>query len=408
MDAPEEPADAVDAQALRLFQKATEKELRGLVSDAVRYYREAYKLNDRIDHLYRQQNVPRAMEKLRSEHGKNAMHRVDDKVVRAIDVDELLRGFAHMEPQAPDPEDPEHADVGHMAVRLAHMTLAPKRPVSPLVKLPDELWVQVLSGLLAAAPEAWFSFGVTCKKHAYLAFATPGLWRQLCYEIYPRQTYEENEGLAEPDWVVARDPLACLPAYGGSWKQMLRTRPFVKFLGCYISMVNYYSEGGRAELSELWTNPVRTVTYYRYLRFYPGGQCVMALTRLEPARAVRQMLRENKLRRLLEADNRDLSKVNAADEPHKMFLGTWTLSAAGKVHVKVEQGLVPYYDFHYWFDVKHLGAVPNYGKLAWDHFYAVWKEYAGYEDREGEVVEFSLKNEADFKFLRVRSYKVTN
>ncbi|OBA24107.1 hypothetical protein METBIDRAFT_76972 [Metschnikowia bicuspidata var. bicuspidata NRRL YB-4993] len=400
---------------MQLFEKAIAKELHGLMADAVKYYREAFRLNDRVDLIYRKNTVPQALEKLRGEQGKNASRKVDEAKLKAIDVDSLLASFAHESAYAPDPADPRHWDDGHVAIKFASMQLNGEdrvvdvKPVSPLVNLPAEVWVYVLQILLRKDPEAWFKFGVTCKKHAYLAFHTSGIWRQLCYLIYPKQNYEENVGFMGKSLPVPADPMAVLLHHGSSWKQMIRERPFLKFLGCYISVVNYYSEGGREELSQSMRNPVRTITYYRYLRFYPNGACVMALTRLEPSVVVGQFLKSNSLRCLLtNIDSRDVTKVNPSKEPHKIFHGTWTLSTEGKVHVTVTSGLVPYYEFHYEFVVKNLGGMPNHAKLAWVTFYAVWKTYPGSEERAGEKVEFSLKNEKDFKFLRVRSYQEDN
>lgn len=403
-----------DRRAMDLFEKAMEKELHGLMSDAVRYYREAFKINDHIDLLYRQQKVPKAIQKLTNEHGKNAGRKVDEDAVNRIDVDRLLASFAHEEAHAPDPNNPDHQDENHMVVKLSnlgldnHSYVEEAKPVSPLVHLPRELWTAILDILITTDPELWFRFGVTCKKHAYLAFGSSVLWSRLCHLIYPRQVYEENRGYQGKDLPVPKDPLLMLPQYGNSWKKMLRERPFVKFLGCYISVVNYYSEGAREEFSTTWKNPVRTVTYYRYLRFYPDGKCVMALTALEPGKVIPQFLRTNKLKCILANPEKDIGHINVAKEPHKIFHGSWTISAGGEVYVKVEEGSVAYCTFHYRFQIKSMGSVPNHAKLGWINFFAVYKDMGEGDDREGEVVEFSLKNETSFKFLRVRSYTLDN
>ncbi|KAM9929058.1 hypothetical protein OXX59_001430 [Metschnikowia pulcherrima] len=408
-------AAQVDARAMQLFEKAIEKESHGSMADAVKFYREAFRLNDRVDLIYRKQTVPQTLEKLRGEEGKNASSRIDAAKLKAINVTDLLSSYENETAHAPDPANPAHWDESHVAIKFASLKVDGKdeyadvKPVSPLINLPREIWIHVLQTLLWQDPEAWFRFGITCKKHAYLAFHTSEIWRQLCYSIYPKQNYEENVGFSGKSLPVPLDPMVMLPQYAGTWKQMIKQRPFLKFMGCYISVVNYYSEGGREELSTSLRNPVRTITYYRYLRFYPNGSCVMALTRLEPTVAVAQMSRENKLRCLLaHPESRDVTKVNPAAEPHKIFHGRWTLSTEGKVHVTVDSGSVPYYEFHYEFSIKNLGGVPNHAKLAWVTFYAIWKHYPGSEERAGEKVDFSLKNEKDFKFSRVRSYRENN
>lgn len=405
-----------DARAMELFEKATEKELHGLMSDAVRLYRAAFKINDQIDLLYRQQKVPKALQKLKQEHGKNVSTRLDEEKLRHINVDRLLLSFENEEAKSPDPTNPDHYDESHMAIKFANLGFADHPisvpSVSPLVHLPSEVWHRILDILLTTQPEAWFRFGITCKRNAYLAFGTE-MWRALCYKIYPRQVYEENQlvgngngngnGLSLNGQVVPSDPLEVLPLYL-SWKNMLQTRPFAKFLGCYISVVNYYSEGAREEFSLSWTNPVRTVTYYRYLRLYPDGTCVMALTTLEPAKVVSQLLRKNTNRCILPENT---TTDNAAKEPHRIFHGKWTISTEAHVHIEVNEGSVPYYSFHYRFLVRSLGNA-HHSKLAWMSYYAVRKRMSDDDDREGEVVDFALKNETAFKFLRVRSYDLTN
>lgn len=411
----ESPGLDRDRRAMQLFELAMEKELHGLMSDAVRYYREAFKINDRIDLVYRQQQVPKTVQKLKQERGKNVLRKVDEEKLRLINVDDLVDSFEHEDAHAPDPSNPDHFEESHMAIKFAnlgldnHEEVADMQPVLPLILLPNEVWTRVLEILVVSDPELWFNFGITCKKHAHLAFASLALWRRFCYLIYPNQVYEENVGLAPRDWPVPQDPEALLPLYGDSWRKILRERPFVKFLGCYISVVNYYSDGARPEFSLSWTNPVRTVTYYRYLRFYPDGECVMALTALEPQKVIPQLLRENKLRCILaQPELKDTSHVVTAREPHKIYRGRWTISTDSEVHIVVDQGSVPYYTFHYQFQVKLMGGVSRYGKLAWGQFHAIRKKMADDDDREGEQVDFSLKNEKPFKFLRVRSYGLDN
>lgn len=396
-----------DRRALELFELAIDRELLGLMLDAVKYYREAFKINDQIDLIYRQQKVPKAIELLTQKHGKNAGRRVDDAKLRKINVDALLLSYENEEAQSPDPNNPDHFDDDHMVVKLAnlgvdnHEFVQERTPISPLLQLPREVWTTILEILVLTEPELWFTFGVTCKKNAFLAFALLPIWAKICYLVYPNQVYEENLGFLG-ELPVPTNPMEVLPQYGHSWKRMLRERPFVKLLGCYISVVNYYSEGGRQEFSSSWKNPVRTITYYRYLRFYPDGTCVMALTALEPQHVVPQFLRKNKLRRIL-SNPESKEHINLSKEPHKIYHGHWTITTIGEVSVRVDDGPVAYCTFHYRFQIKNMASV-RHAKLAWINYYAVYKE----EDREGEMVDFSLKNETAFKFLRVRSYSTDN
>ncbi|ODV81721.1 uncharacterized protein CANTADRAFT_45427 [Suhomyces tanzawaensis NRRL Y-17324] len=408
-----EPLSDKDQEAITWFRKAIDKESHGMMSDAVEYYRKAFKINEQVDALYRAKDVPHTAKKLEAEGGKNTLKKVDEELVKRINVDTLLLSFRDIEAKAPNPLEDESSDLTIKFANLGvdgHEEVADVKPVSPLVHLPNDIWIHILEILLITSPESWFSFAITCKKHAYLGLGTSDLWRKLCYLVYPSQVYEENkmitdrlgvgEELDESALPVPLNQLEILPQYNNSWKFMLNNRPFVKFLGCYISVVNYYSEGGKAEFSNSWSNPVRTITYYRYLRFYPDGTCVKVLSASEPNKVIPHLLKHSKSI----APTIDLTGVPQIKESQRIYHGRWTVSSDGEVHVVIENGSAAYYVFHYHFQVKSL-AIFKHSKLSWVKYYAVKKE--GHDD-EGEENPFAIRNEKPFKFLRVRSYTTTN
>lgn len=382
-----------DTQAISLFEQAMEKEQHGLMSDAVGFYRQAFRLNEQVDRLYRQERVPQAIQKLKDQHGKNAGHKVDEEAVKKIKVDELLELWEHHEAQAPSADDPEHWNDTDVVVKIDNLALnAPDEEVAPLIHLPGEIWVHVLGILLQTHPELWFHFGMTCKRHAYFAFASSALWERLCYLIYPYQRHE-TAAMNDPKELYARS---------GSWKKVLRENPFVKFMGCYISVVNYYTEGGRGEYSLSWTNPVKTNTYYRYIRLYPDGVCLMALTALDPTKVVSQLLKSNTNKCIMETKEVPLH-FNPSTHPHKIFTGGWSIKLNGELEIRINHGSVPYYVFYYYYNIRNIGNKPNYSKLSWARYFAVEKTSGEYTPT-GDEVNFSLKNEKSFKFSRVKSY----
>lgn len=408
-----------DREAIDLFEKAIEKESTGKMSDAIELYRKAFKLNEKIDLVYRKTEVPNKVEKLKETHGLNSTIKVDEEKVKAIDVDKLLLSFEHEEAKAPNPEDPNN---DNMVIKFANLGVDNHekvivKPVSPLVHLPNDIWVYILEILLITEPQSWIQFSTTCKKFAYLGLALNDLWRKLCYLIYPLQNYEENQAYIEANQTVSndlkdlpipKDQLEIVPSYGNSWKQMLHERPFVKFKGCYISVINYYSEGGKPEFSNSWSNPVKTITYYRYLRFYPDGTCIKVLSTLEPYRVVPQFLKFNLLRNITSA--LDQVKIvghhRSVKDSHRIYHGKWTISTTGEMHITIDEGSVPYYSFHYHFQIKSLGKIFKFNKLNWIKYYTVRKQMSDDDDMVGEVSYLTLKNEKPFKFLRVKSYDV--
>ncbi|KAI5955132.1 hypothetical protein KGF54_001693 [Candida jiufengensis] len=385
------PISSIDHEAIALFEKAIEKESQGLMSDAVENYRKAFKLNEKIDSLYRSVKVPTNIKKIVDERGKNVMTRVDDKIVARINVDKLIASFADIEVQA-----------GGLDLAFSNLSIDHAQPPSPLTHLPTDIWLYILEILVLTNPESWFMMSITCKKFAYLGFNT-SVWRTLCNTIYPAQIYEENliylasqTSSQTIELPIPKNQLEILPQYDNSWKKMLHERPFIKFHGCYISIVNYYSEGGKSEFSLSWTNPVKTITYYRYIRFYPDGTMIKVLSVLPPNQVVSWLSKERKS--IPHEDTHD-------KESHKIYSGKWKINSAGEVHVQIDNGSTSYLTFHYYFQVKNLGHF-KHGKMNWIKYFAVRKSTGDDDDRVGEIMEYSIRNEKPFKFSKVRSYKI--
>lgn len=410
-----------ESQAMAYFEQAIDKESHGSMSDAIDLYRKAFKLHEKIDLLYRHQKVPHSVNHHRSTQGKNSTIKLDDNKVKSIKVGPLLDSFKGIEAKAPLADD---LDPDALTIKFANLGNGPDHmvlePISPLINLSLDIWLYILEILLVSSPESWISMSITCKKFAYLGLNSNEIWRKLCYLIYPRQNYEENSlfiqanqtvgsNITDNSLPVPKDQLMVIPSYNYNWKSMLNERPFIKFLGCYISVVNYYSEGGRPQFSSSWTNPVRVITYYRYLRFYPDGTCVKVLSVLEPHRVVPHLLKYNQLKSIQSALELAKAGNNAPiKDSHRIYHGKWTLSTTGEIHINIEEGTVPYYYFHYHFQIKNLAGVYKYNKLNWIRYYAIRKKMAPDDDREGEVSTFGIRNEKPFKFLRVKSYRVDN
>ncbi|KAK6203505.1 uncharacterized protein RJT21DRAFT_119666 [Scheffersomyces amazonensis] len=434
-----------DHEAIRLFEKAIDKEALGMMSDAVSFYRRAFRINEQVDILYRTQKVPHTINKLREEGGKNIAKRIDEEKVKKINVDELIESFIHTEAIAIDPNNPDQDDPNHLTIKLVNLgleteTIADIKPVSPLIHLPNEIWHNIMEILLLTSPESWFKFSITCKRNAYLGLGSSNIWRKLCYLVYSNQIYEENvlylnarsvKTLDDDDSLpVPKDLVKILPQYNNSWKYMFHTRPFIKFLGCYISVVNYYGEGGKAEFSSSWSNPVRTITYYRYIRFYPDGSCVKVLSAMEPSKVVPHLSKYNVSNSIVgfvsdpsttESSTQSQTQTQSQSqtstsrshtqqikESQRIYHGKWTISTNGEIHIIIDNGSVPYYTFHYNFNIKTLGGIFKHNKLTWGRYYAIRKKMSEDDDRQGEETEFSLKNEKPFKFSRVKSYRIDN
>lgn len=274
------------------------------------------------------------------------------------------------------PVDISKINVSRLLDSFEHCEFSPLDDVKPisLAKLPDEVVVHILLLLMKIDSPAWLNFSMTSKKLAHLSFKRGSVWRRLAWLVYPNQPFQLAE-LKRHNFELD----SSVHLYGGSWHKMLCERPFIKYNGIYISVVNYCREGAKSDGSSAWTNPIRMITYYRYLRFYPDGSCLRSLTTEEPTTVV-------------PAFNSDWESADGK----KLFRGHWHISPKGRVCVDTE-GPVPTYRFIEELKIKHGSKWARHHKLEWVSSYYVDK-------RNNEKGTFSLENEKDFSFSRVKSY----
>lgn len=135
-------------------------------------------------------------------------------------------------------------------------------------KLPVDLLRRIFQ-LLSPADLATVSR--VCRTFLTVSFE-PALWRRHCLDAW---------GHKEP--LVDLTARAC--RYGG-WRRMYRTRSHLHFHGLYIQKQQYLRIGGDDGTG---TRRVFFVSFYRYLRFFPGGK-VLGMTTPEDPLASRARL----------------------------------------------------------------------------------------------------------------------
>jgi F-box protein 9 len=229
-----------------------------------------------------------------------------------------------------------------------------------------------------------------------------------------------------------------LPTTYPSYRQMFRTRPRLRFNGCYISTVNYARPGAHASNSLAWGAPVLVVTYFRYLRFFRDGTAISLLSTTEPADVVHHLTKAN-------LDLYDSSRKTRGHHHHQQgstatstlpgavmkeaLRGRWRLSGPlhssgnktsptpvdpgqavneasedpedpeeeeGTVHIET-QGVVPRYTYKLQLQLGHAGKSARNNKLGWKGFWS-------YNRLSDDWGEFSLRNDRAFYWSRVRSY----
>jgi F-box protein 9 len=184
---------------------------------------------------------------------------------------------------------------------------------------------------------------------------------------------------------------------------LFRTRPRLRFNGCYISTVNYVRPGASSANAISWNTPIHIVTYYRYLRFHRDGSCISLLTVAEPADVVPYLSRDH-----VHKNHGALPSAPIKDA----VLGRWRLTgpaggAGGEDGEEAEKegglmietpGATPKYIY------KMVLAVGSAGRHGCRNNKLSWQGYWSYNKLTDDVGTFSLKNDRPFYWSRVRSW----
>ncbi|KYK57616.1 hypothetical protein DCS_04627 [Drechmeria coniospora] len=363
--AQEPPNDLVSA--LDHYEAAMEKEAQGNMGDSLRLYRQAYRLDNRVDKRYREKHFPVVV----SSEPKPTPAASSSTPSSAAAAQPSPSGMAS--------DAPEPLSTADLVASFASLSIQPAPPSventppppCPISLLPAEILIHILSDLAALDPGALCcSAALVCKRFAYLA-ATEDLriWRRVALDGRfgfggmhyrfrrsvdwdPVEAGGDNEGGgAAPDDAVhqmlhegivpaildtqrdGQDRLAhesllfsraLIPKAYASWQHMFRARPRVRFNGCYISTVNYIRTGQMSTNQATWGgSPVHIVTYYRYLRFFRDGTCISLLTTCEPVDVVHHLtLEQLRLHR-----DREHAHGHLPSAPMRLALkGRWRLS----------------------------------------------------------------------------------
>ena len=317
--------------------------------------------------------------------------------------------------------------------------ISPQEPCH-LASLPDELLGHILTTLGMIDFSSLARTTLVCKRLAYLVLTEAALWKNVAMSEelgFPAMHYdfacdiegfsvEANEEIArylgfneEPDEHEAELPptpevraaafLALTEqllhtTYASSWRQMFRSRPRIRFNGCYISTVNYTRPGATSTNTLSWGAPVHVVTYFRYLRFFKDGTVISLLTTNEPVDVVHHLIKEN-LHDRHHSSNLPSSVMKDALRGRWRLSGpvssavdlkTGDLEVEGDVHVETE-GVVPRYTYKMLLALAHAGKGARNNKLAWKGFWS-------YNRLTDDWGEFGLKNDRAFYWSRVKSY----
>lgn len=351
---------------------------------------------------------------------------------------QLVDDFSQLQIEAPPPET----------------EFSPQKPC-PLAEIPEEILSHILLELAVADVASFARMAQVCKRMAYLVLTEESIWKRVTLgnecgfaamrydyattieglpledtnDMVPRYlgSYEDdNDNADETDDILADpDPasrslthtLSLIPKPYPSWRQMFRSRPRLRFNGCYISTVNYNRPGAHSSNSLAWGAPILVVTYFRYLRFFRDGTAISLLSTAEPVDVVHHLTKENldpKLRpsgQLPGAVMKDALKgrwrlsgpaasydtLHESNSEHRADSASDSAAETeGTVHIDT-QGVVPRYTYRIELGLGHAGKSARNNKLSWKGFWS-------YNRLSDDWGEFALRNDKPFYWSRVRSY----
>lgn len=333
-------------EALSIWEKGVLKERNGSMSDAINYYRRAIKVYENVEKVYRKKLhdewiLHKEMESLRLNQNSNEVLHGDDE------VDNETEGSVETKEEV--------------------------LPCWILEMLPNDILLRIIKHVILTSGDSWVNLSLTCLRFNQLCFQNTFPYKVFKDYIYPLQVYDEHSmTLNGVDNIKVMEN----ELWGEDYKTMIKTRPFIKFNGVYISVVNYLRYGTHAEGSSSFLNPVHMITYYRYYRFYDDGTVLRLLSTDEPSHVVKHFSKD------FNPKNSEICKWSLGFDDN---FGRLTVTRSN-----------PKYIFRETMIIKKQGN-KIHQRLKWIS--------STVENNEGEISECSLRNEKPFYFSRVKSFE---
>ena len=267
----------------------------------------------------------------------------------------------------------------------------------PAASLPDEVWIKILTHAVhPCAPPA--PAPVLAENMSYQPPKTP--WRTrtgpdyITLEYAARVCWKLRLLTAHPKlWRLVVQATYLPPqipptlsvdevhaAHSYSWRDTFIEQPRIRMNGAYIASCQYTQQGMSEE--NVWVRVLHLVEFFRYLRFFPNGQCLSMLTVERPGDTVHQLV----------------PGVRAKG----LAVGRWHLlpDAANTLVVidDLSDASLPNYRFQMTLVLRETQP-GRWNKLE-------MLEYASLHLHTGEVLPFPHKHQRPFYFSRVKGYGV--
>lgn len=417
---PQEPKTALEH-----YEKAAESEGKGRLGESLSHYRTAFKLDPRVQDKYKNKHFPAAKPfqsntiptTATTDTAASAGPATSTVVKTILPITDLIRSFENVRIEG----------------ELPPTQLSPAPPC-PISQIPEEVLIEAISATAQLDMPSLVRLSQVSKRLAYLISTEESLWRPLMHH--------PDYGLAAMHWDYActleweklvedsqlddldaefpktdavnpfRLTLPLSPTYP-TYRQMFRTRPRIRFNGCYISTVNYTRPGAIGSNTLTWNHNILIVTYYRYLRFFRDGTLISLLTTSEPSDVVPYLQKEYIH---FQSQGGGLPQVVMKDS----LKGRWYLSgdpynikpaadtesndteepvepeAEGDIHIETE-GVVSKYKYIMQLRFASAGRGARNNKLNWVGYWC-------HNKLTDDVGEFGLKNDRPYFWSRVKSW----
>jgi F-box protein 9 len=420
--------------ALEHYERAVEKESQGNLGASLSHYRQAYRLNDRVDQIYKSKHFP-AKSNPTNPNPPNApvtvpstAHHSSKEPNATLSTSDLVASFA-----------------GLPILGAPPLIEGGRPPPCPIKKLPSEVLLEILLQTAICDPASFARFGAVCKALAYHVCTENQIWKRIALGIefgLASQVYDFSTSLQGRELIerTLESPLrryritedSFPDSQNQDWREVFHSYPRIRFTGVYISTVNYTRPGGASASQATWNSPVHIVTYYRYLRFFRDGTVISLLTTNEPIEVVQYLTKENM--NLVRSSIKEHHPLNFTSNAPAIsgaqsllrhaLRGRWRLchpSREGDDQIDGTMVDVPrpttVADDEGDLFIETEGAGPRYmytmhlslksssrSKHSVRNNKLQWKGFWSYNQLTNDWAEFQLKNDKAFFFSRVRSY----
>lgn len=244
--------DDIHKKARELFLEGVRQEENGKLYEAIRFYKKAVNLVPDIEQevFNFTVNKPRVASKEADSGGEKVVEHEEE------DIQNLLDSFSRIKLnngpliQRDLPSKDRH--VGELPSEVLNYIL--KWVVSADLDL----------GSLEACSQVCRGF--------YIAARDNEIWRLVCVRVFGN---------------------SIVPSSQLTYRDTYLTKPRLHFNGCYISKMTYIREGERGFQDHQTYRAWHMVQYFRFIRFFPGGRVLMAISSEDPGLTAKLMNNRN-------------------------------------------------------------------------------------------------------------------